>query len=159
MVTFNSKRIKERIIANGGKFDNKSFEIKKHVMENQLVLVIENDGQELKKTNFWESEYNARGFFYVSTNAGCFRMLVPESQESAIKEMQTGKFVEISRTTYQGRKMVRLLFDDSSDYPYSLDLSHEQFDRLPSLNDSGRELRFIAYAKSGKVMDLKCLLK
>lgn len=128
-------------------------------MENSSYLFIENDGPELKKTNFWESEYNARGLFFVSINAGCFRMFVPESQEAAIKEMQTGKIVEISRTTYQGREMVRLLFDDLSDYPYSLDLSQGQFDRLPDLSDSGRDLRFIAYAKSGKVMDLKCLLK
>jgi hypothetical protein len=40
-------------------------------------ITVENDGQEIVGTNYWNSEYFRRGAVYLSVNAGAFRLLVP----------------------------------------------------------------------------------
>lgn len=130
---------------------------------NMNIITVENNGAELVKTNYWKSEYNSGGFYYVSVNAGCFRLLVPESREADIAEMKTGKFAEISRRSLERidseKPMFRIMFDDETVTPYCLDLSQEQFDRIPAQSDHGNEFHLAVYGKSGKILELKCFLK
>jgi len=113
------------------------------------LLQIENHGPLLVASNFWESEQEAAGKFYLSTNAGAFRLLVPRSQEAAIAEMTTGKEVVVSRGPWPAVKRqdgLELLFDDFSDSPYALHLSIEAADRLPLDEDAGKEWLFTAWS-------------
>jgi hypothetical protein len=38
------------------------------------MFIIENDGPGITKTNFWETDWNARGLFFLSANAGAYRL-------------------------------------------------------------------------------------
>lgn len=98
------------------------------------MLQIKNNSQQIIATNFWDTEYNAKGLFYCSINARCFRILVPDAMLDQVPDMKTGKTALIER---DGNRVV-ITFDDGSDAPYRLDLSVQQFDRLPSPADSGR---------------------
>jgi hypothetical protein len=50
------------------------------------VLTFENDGPLLLASNYWKSEMATAGKLYVSMNAGCFRLLVPQIQHTAISD-------------------------------------------------------------------------
>jgi hypothetical protein len=52
------------------------------------VLTFENDGPLLVASNYWQSEIAAAGKLYVSINAGCFRLLVPQSQHAVISDIR-----------------------------------------------------------------------
>jgi hypothetical protein len=100
------------------------------------VFHFANDGAELLATNYFESEHAQRGYFFVSTNSRCFRVLLPEPLvASVLPEMQTGKSVDIVRTA---RGLV-IWFNDGSQSPYRIEVSNEQCDRLPPASDVGRD--------------------
>ena len=112
------------------------------------MLRIENHGPLLIASNFWESEEEAAGKFFLSTNAGAFRLLVPRSQEPAVSEMATAREVIVSRGPWPavGREdAIELLFDDRTDTPFALHFSIETLDRLPLDTDVGREWIFSAW--------------
>jgi hypothetical protein len=52
------------------------------------VLKFENDGPLLVASDYWQSEMAAAGKLYVSINAGCFRLLVPQRQHGFISDMR-----------------------------------------------------------------------
>lgn len=108
------------------------------------TLQIENDGPLIRSTNFWESRYDARGALYLSTNAGCLRLLVPRSQTAAIPEMRKGaKYVVISFLQLEkqapGQFAVEWMVEDRSDSPWACHLSPPQMDRVPTEDSVGRE--------------------
>jgi hypothetical protein len=112
------------------------------------ILRVENEFEIIKETNYWDSEYAMRGLFYVSINAGGYRLLVPEKQEFTIKEMVTGKAAIISRgpwTAQGNRDAIEIMFDDASDSPYALHLDAQQFDRLPAASDQGWKGTLLVY--------------
>jgi len=45
--------------------------------KNKMITTIENDGPDIVTTNYWTTEHEQRGLFYVSINAGTCRLLVP----------------------------------------------------------------------------------
>ena len=51
---------------------------------------IENDGPLIVTSNYWESEIAAAGKLYLTINAGCFRLLVPQIQRATISDMRPG---------------------------------------------------------------------
>jgi hypothetical protein len=54
------------------------------------VLTFENDGPLIVASNYWESEIAAAGKLYLTMNAGCFRLLVPQIQRAIISDMRPG---------------------------------------------------------------------
>jgi hypothetical protein len=52
------------------------------------VLKFENDGPLLLASNYWQSEMAAAGKLNVAINAGCLRLLVPQSQHAVISDMR-----------------------------------------------------------------------
>src|SRR3990167_2306796 len=116
-----------------------------------MILTIENDGPRIVRTNYWSSEHAARGAFYVSVNAGAFRVLVPEAVRDVVAEMRTAKEVVISRGPWPAERRddaLELLFDDGSASPFALHIGVEQIDRLPSAQDDGRsDLRCPAWMR------------
>ncbi len=113
-------------------------------------LQIKNQGQEIIATNFWETEHALRGVFYLSINAGAFRLLVPEVNGSTIAEFRTAKDVIISRGPWKaegGRDALEILFDDGTDDPFAIHLDVRQVDRMPASTDAGRKVLFTAWTK------------
>jgi hypothetical protein len=125
----------------------------KATASHQSMLTIKNNEQEIIETNFWRTEYARRGVFYLSANAGAFRLLVPQAHESALAEFRTAKEVVISRgpwTAQGGRDALEILFDDGSDDPYALHLDAKQLDRIPATDDAGKDFVFTAWTWAGK---------
>lgn len=118
------------------------------------MITIGNKGPEIDSTNYWDTEHAQSGYLYLSFNAGAARLLVPDSQLAAIKEMRTGKYVIISRGKYQGREAYELLFEDNTDNPYSIHIVAEQSDRLIPATDAGKDFIFTVWTKPGKQLEL-----
>jgi hypothetical protein len=79
------------------------------------MLEIVNDGPAITSTNYWETDYARAGEVFLSLNAGCFRLLLPEALEREIAEMATAGNVIVSRGPWpDGGKAdaIELLFDD-----------------------------------------------
>jgi len=111
------------------------------------ILEIQNHGPLITGSNYWESEMAARGYYYVSINAGAIRLLVPNSMRAEISEMRKGaKHVVVSMLPPEkwedGKYAIEWMVEDGSETPYALHLSPPQIDRRPPPEDVGRE--FIA---------------
>lgn len=52
------------------------------------MILIENQGQIVKQTNYWDSEQARAGYCYLSWNAGAGRVLVPDPAKSWLREMK-----------------------------------------------------------------------
>jgi hypothetical protein len=109
------------------------------------VVIIQNDGQKITKTNYWQSEHAENGYFYVSVNAGCYRLLVPHSKQNEIAEMKTASSVVISRGQWNGKDAFEIMFEDNTSSPFCLYIVAAQWDRLPLDSDTGRKGVFHVY--------------
>ena len=118
-------------------------------MSFEALLQIENHGVLITASNFWETEAEAAGKFFLSTNAGAFRLLVPRSQESAVSEMANGPRCDRFPRAVAGEALVdgiELLFDDADTHtPYALVFRLKRSNRLPLDTDVGREWIFTAW--------------
>lgn len=122
----------------------------------ELISIV-NDGPIITETNYWESGYNAQGVLFLSTNAGAFRLLLPDGMFD-VGEMLTAKQVVVSVGPGMGKSLLfEVMFDDHSDSPYCIHFGTEQVDRIPGKEDNGKEFRFIVYERGLKsVMDTTC---
>lgn len=114
---------------------------------------VENDGPHILRTDYWTTEHAHRGLFYLSINAGAFRLLVPKAMESELVEMRTGKMAVISfgTDTASGKAASEVLFDDGTPSPYSIVTS--QFDRRPAETRRDRT-RLLVYSERGLEFEL-----
>lgn len=115
---------------------------------NTGVLTIENHGPLILSSNFWQTDAARAGKFYLSTNAGAFRLLIPRAHEAVLAEMRTACEVIVSRNPWPAERLadaLEVLFEDGSDSPFALHLSLESADRVPLDEDQGRELVFTAW--------------
>lgn len=128
------------------------------------MIRIENKGQEIISTNYFQTENARNGYFYLSVNASAFRLFVPRMQESAIAEFQTAKNLIISRGNFQGYDALEILFDDETDNPYSIHIISAQIDRMPVADDAGWSYTFSAWTSAGgesvkKVFEMDCFYR
>ena len=96
------------------------------------MITLENLGPDLVRSNYWQSAYARNGYYYLSVNAGCLRLLVPEQRESEVAEMLSAHEVVVTVGPYRqadGRPMIEILFDDHTATPFALHLCREQTDR------------------------------
>lgn len=98
-------------------------------MHNNLIT-IGNDGPEISETNYFDLEEFKR-FFFLSTNAGTFRLLVPDPLKKGVEEMKTA-------------------------YPFSITMSTKQADRIPTKGDQHSKCNFAVYTQDGKCLELPC---
>lgn len=121
------------------------------------LLKIENNGQEIISTDYFDSEYAKKGYFYLSINAGAFRLLIPPSWERDIDDMKTGKMAIVSFGMEKGTERIEVMFDDSTECPYCISLGMEQIDRKPPKEESSRIMTLIAYSYDlNKEFEMKC---
>jgi hypothetical protein len=108
------------------------------------VLRFENDDPLIVASNYWESSMAAAGKLYLSINAGCFRLLIPQTQRASITDMRPGaKHFVVSmlpREKWREREYcVEWMVEDGSSSPWSCHLSPGQVDRAPNHEDVGKE--------------------
>lgn len=121
------------------------------------MIQIDNESQKILSTNYWESEDALRGMLFLSWNAGAARVLLPDSHVLLLKEMQSGKYVIISRGpwTEQGdREGLELLFEDNSYSPFCLYLLAEQCDRLLPDTDQKSNFSVNVWTREGEKLRL-----
>ncbi|NBU84156.1 MAG: hypothetical protein EBS21_06065 [Sphingomonadaceae bacterium] len=107
------------------------------------LLTIENHGPLITASNYWTHEIAARGLLYLSINAGAARLMVPDSQRSAISDMRPGaRHIVVSMLPVDqwqpGAYCVEWMVEDGSDSPWSCHLSPGQIDRAPGPDDVGK---------------------
>ncbi len=103
-------------------------------------IKIENDGQKIIGTNYWNTPNARAGYAYMSLNAGAYRLLLPQSRSEWIKEMATAREVVITRGPWMAQAKIdafEIMFDDGSKSPFVIDMVPEQWDRTPSDADRG----------------------
>jgi hypothetical protein len=113
-----------------------------------MQLTITNNGPEIASTNFWETPHAHAGKVFLSLNAGCFRLLLPEDLEDQLAEMRTARNVVISRGPWPGggkADAIEVLFDDGTDSPLAIHIGTEQVDQLPLDSDAGKPCKFAVY--------------
>lgn len=116
------------------------------------ALIIENRGQAIVRTNYWDSEAAQHGFLYLSWNAGAGRVLVPDSQKSILREMKGAPAVVVSRGPWHdqgGRDALELMWDDGSEAPFAVHLVAEQTDRLIPDTQQGGGFAITAWTRGG----------
>lgn len=116
------------------------------------MLTIENQGQAIKSTNYWDSEHARRGLVYLSWNAGAGRLLVPDVAKAYLREMKGAREVIVSRGpwTDQGcRDAIELLWEDGSDSPFCIHLLMEQCDRLIPEAEQGGGFDIAVWTRGG----------
>lgn len=115
-------------------------------------MIIQNRGQAIAHTDYWDSEHARAGFVFLSWNAGAARVLLPDSQKAMLRDMKTAKYVIVSRGPWpeQGnREALELLFEDHSDSPFAIHLVAEQCDRLIPESDQGGGFLVSVWTRGG----------
>lgn len=115
------------------------------------LLIIENAGADIARTNYWDSAMAREGYLFASWNAGTLRLLVPDVQLHVVTDMKTGAVAVVSRGHQVGRDVIRILFDDGTDAPLVAVMSVEQCDRAIEDGAVGRTLKVIAWGREGKL--------
>jgi len=127
-----------------------------------MSIKIENNGPALVWTNYWESQYAAQGYVYLSINAGCFRLLVPKGKGIPLDDMREASVVLITRGPWPeiGKyEALEIIFDDGSDEPSFIHIAADLVDRMPVDSDRdrpGQPPRWIlsVYNQDGKQLEL-----
>lgn len=123
------------------------------------MIKIINDGQKLVSTNYWATEHCARGFAYLTINAGAARLLLPPALHPALADMRSAREVIISRGPLQppagrGQDGLELMFEDDSDAPFSLHMLMAQCDRALPANNQGGGFDLVVYTEAGEQLRL-----
>jgi hypothetical protein len=114
------------------------------------MLLVSNDGPLITATNFWDLPEQTLGKFYVSLNAGAFRLLVPDVHRDSVDEMATAKGVAVSRGPWPAQGLgdaFELLFDDGTSNPFALHVSPQSFDRVPTAENVAGDWAFTAWTR------------
>ena len=124
-----------------------------------------NRGGDILQTNYFDTKRARHGFCFVSWNASVARILVPDTQRSALHEMATATECVITRGCLDGADTLEMMFDDHSDAPFVLCLCRRSTDRWFASDD--RPFTVAAWTRDGKagewvggyrtVKDLPCL--
>lgn len=124
-------------------------------------IYLRNDGAQIVDTNYWTTSAAAAGFCYLSLQAGALRLLVPDAQRDAIKEMKTAEFVIASFGFWpeSDTEGVELLFEDNSSQPFALHLPVKLMDRQVSASDMGRDVPFLLYSPHGLEFEKRVKLR
>jgi hypothetical protein len=120
-----------------------------HTKKEHDVITIGNDGQSIATTDFWGSELEFNGFFFLSWNAGAARLLVPDCHKASLRDMKTAAYAILSRGKYNGHDAIEILFEDNSDAPYCVQILAEQCDRLLPAHEQGGGFTVAVWTREG----------
>lgn len=117
------------------------------------LIQIENRGQQIVNTNYWDSPLATDGRIFMSWNAGAARLLIPDHMEFLLRDMRSAKHVIISRGPYLGDialQVFELLFEDLSDSPFYLLMALGQSDRIPPAHEQGEGFTLSVWTRTGQ---------
>ena len=128
------------------------------------LIRIDNDGPDIVATDYWATPNAQQGYFYLSINAGAFRLLIPDVRAAEIADWASAREVIVSRGPWPQAvrtDALELLFEDGTDSPYAIHMGLEQIDRLPLPRDVDREgdpprWIFSAWTPAGRALVLPC---
>lgn len=123
--------------------------------ELQTVILVANDGEDIKYTNYWETKHALAGYFHVSCNAGVIRLLVPRKCERWIAEMRTGRSVSIEESLHMPGSCWDIVFEDGTQSPFSIAVDKGLVDR--SMRPG--KCTLTVWTENGKVLDFSCLVR
>jgi hypothetical protein len=107
----------------------------------KTFLTIGNEGQKIISSNFWQTSRAALGLFYISTNAGAVRLLVPARQEHCVPELLHGVshvILSLGRSPLgSGRPGLEWLAEDGTDTPFSLQICEGNFNFMLAVPPTG----------------------
>ena len=116
-----------------------------------FYIEILNNGPDISKTNYFDSEYAKNGYFYLSTNEDCVRLLVPGSEAKTVKENRKDtEYIILSRGPWFKRNIedsVEILFENQCTKRSAIHLPATACDGLPG---EGGVWCFALYLKAGK---------
>lgn len=115
------------------------------------MITFENDGAEITRTNYWDTDHALAGYCYLSGNAGAWRLLVPAPAEGMLGEMRTGRSASIEPSLHDPRCW-DVVFEDGTDTPFSLAVDKRQVDREMAPGTC----RLTVWTALGKQLDLAC---
>lgn len=112
------------------------------------VLVL-NHGPEIIGTNYYDTEHAQAGFIFASWNMGALRLLIPDNQTRVMAEMLTAKNIAVTRGHLGVNDAYEVLFDDGTDFPFSVTIDARNSDRNVGLQSHGKALPVYIYAREG----------
>lgn len=122
------------------------------------MIEIQNNGPLILRTNYWQSSYARAGAVFLSCNAGAWRLLVPPKiAADLLQETRAATEVIFSRGPWpeKGRaEALEVMFEDSTDAPYTLHVGQEQWDVLLKPEEEGAPLRALIYTAGGLQREL-----
>lgn len=121
------------------------------------MFLIANNGAEIAKTDFFDSDLAAQGLLYLSWSAGAARLLVPDNRHGWLNEMATAREVIISRGPWPAKRAsdaLELLFEDGSDSPFAVRIGVEQTDRLIPDQRIATDLNVLVITRAGVALRL-----
>lgn len=105
------------------------------------ILRIANNGPRIISTNYWSTQLDERGLFFLSINAGVLRLLIPQVGMGSgfLDETAAATRVAVQIAGAATVGVVHLLFEDDTQTPYflSLDQNH-QINRSLPMSEVGR---------------------
>jgi hypothetical protein len=129
------------------------------------MILFSNDGAEIVKTNYFDSDWAVEGYFFLTWNAGVARLVVPDSRLDLLNDLTSAEFVILSTGPWDtlsadGRRdMIELLFEDSSDAPLALHISMEQTDRALAISPDTDKATLTIWTRAGKQAEKVCRLR
>jgi hypothetical protein len=117
------------------------------------MIEIQNSGQTITSTNYFQTEHGKAGLFFLSCNAGAARLLMPPKCRVYLDEMLTGNFVSIGRSVINGSDVFEIVFDDGTDTPFCLHLDIAQSDTMVA----SKNFPFIVYGSGSNGQPLPLL--
>ncbi len=129
-------------------------------------IKIENEGQKLISSNYWESEYAKKETPYLSISDDCIRLLLPEGSKECIdtiKKVKACKGIILSKgrskglsggeeNINDGTKVIEVLFDGfNKSYTYnSLGCCFLGYESWESIPKDGTNYTFAIYTEGGE---------
>jgi hypothetical protein len=117
--------------------------------EQHEPLIFANRGGDIRETNYFDSAMARQGLFFLSWNASVARILVPDTQRSALHEMATATECVITRGCLDGVDTLEVMFDDHSVAPFVVCLGCQFTDRWVASYD--QPFTVAAWTSDGKV--------
>lgn len=142
---------------------------------NANLLRIDNEGETIAFTNYFDTPHAQAGLVFLSWNAGAARLLVPDDLAPIIvPDMRDVREIFISRglfngesgyadlelsadpRTPHGREAIEVIFDDGTATPKATIIESVQCDRLLLESSQDRTYPFLVVTRAGEQLRLPC---
>jgi hypothetical protein len=126
------------------------------------MIVITNDGDKIKWTNYWDHDIAKRGLVFLSFNAGAGRLLLPDDSPGIIALLEDPELSSAILIVGEDSKrklclQIAWLGKPSGDHP-SVVLDGRLTDRRIPPQDHGRVISLSAWTRNGEIRRWPCTI-